>query len=229
MVRFVRMLLTSAGMANASIEGAFADLVGRPFEDTAVVVVLTASLAVPGDKRWVINELARLDNLGFRQIDLLDLAVPSPSVETRLHEADVVYALGGDLYHLARTILDRNLVGLFEELLAEKVYVGVSAGSMIFTRHLGTDTWAMFRDYDDDPAGVTPPFGFFDWYVVPHWHSDFIPERNDEFVDRIGREADFPVYFIDDDTAVQVRVDDTSGGDPVIDIVSEGRWRLLES
>ena len=161
----VRMLLTSAGMANGSIRTAFADLVARPLEETSVVVVLTASLAIPGDKRWVVNELARLDELRLRQIDLLDLAVPSPNVEARLREADVVYVLGGDVYHLARTILDKDLGELLEELLAEKVYV----------------------------------FGLFDWYVACHWHSDFLPERDDE----------------------------TSGGGPVVDVVSEGRWRLL--
>lgn len=184
---------------------------------------------MPGDKRWVINELARLDRLGLRQIDLLDLAVLSPkAVETRLREADVVYASGGDVCHLARSVLARDLVALFDELLAEKVYVGVSAGSMIFSRHLNPYTAAMFAE-DDDPTGVAPPFGYFDWFLVPHWRSDFAPERDDEWAERIEREVDFPLYFIDDETAVQVRSDGASHADPVVDVISEGRWRLLGS
>jgi dipeptidase E len=221
------MLLTSAGLANDAIQTALADLVGRPFEETSVVVVITASLVVPGDKRWLIKDLVKLDELCFRQIDILDLAAVSPgSVETRLREADVVYVEGGDAYHLARTILDRNLVELFNELLADKVYVGVSAGSMIFTKHLDAPTAELFAE-EDDPSGVEPPFGFFDWYLKPHLHSDFTPERTDEWAERIGQEVRFPVYFIDDDTAVQVRACDTSGGEPIISVVSEGRWRLL--
>ena len=70
------MLLTSAGLANGSVNSAVADLLGRPFEEAAVV--LTASRVVPGDKRWVITDLARLDEPGLRQIDVLDLAVLSP-------------------------------------------------------------------------------------------------------------------------------------------------------
>jgi hypothetical protein len=34
------------------------------------------------------------------------------------------------------------------------------------------------------------------------------------------------VYFIDDDTALRVCAG-APGADPVIDVVSEGRWRLL--
>ena len=44
-----------------------------------------------------------------------------------------------------------------------------------------------------------------------------------------ANDAAIRVYFIDDDTAVQVRDAGTSGTDPVIDVVSEGRWRLLDN
>jgi dipeptidase E len=228
-VRSMRMLLTSAGPANGSMRSALAELLGRPFEEAAVVLVLTASLVVPGDKRWVIKDLALLDELGFRQIDILDLAVPSPeAVAARLREADVIYVEGGDQYHLARTLLRRHLVELFEELLADRVYVGASAGSMIFSRHLGARTAMLFGD-EEDTTGVAPPFGLFDWYVQPHWHSAFKPERDDPWAERIAGAAGFPVYVLDDDSAVRVRGDGAPGVDPVVDVVSEGRWRLVGS
>jgi dipeptidase E len=45
------------------------------------------------------------------------------------------------------------------------------------------------------------------------------PEREDAWADRIAAQANFPVYFIDDETAIRVNGDKT-------DIVSEGRWRF---
>ena len=66
---------------------------------------------------------------------------------------------------------------------------------------------------------VESPFGLFDWYLKPHLYSPGFPERDDAWADDIAGRADFPIYFIDDDTAVRVV-------DGVVDVVSEGRWRL---
>ena len=42
---------------------------------------------------------------------------------------------------------------------------------------------------------------------------------DDIWADRIVQQADFPIYFIDGQTAVRV-IDDT------VDVVSAGRWRF---
>ena len=51
-----------------------------------------------------------------------------------------------------------------------------------------------------------------------HYKPEF-PERDDAWADRIAAQANFPVYFIDDETAIRVNGDQT-------DILSEGRWRF---
>jgi dipeptidase E len=65
--------------------------------------------------------------------------------------------------------------------------------------------------------------------LQPHWHSAFMPERDDPWAERIAGAAGFPVYVLDDDSAVRVRGDGAPGVDPVVDVVSEGRWRLVGS
>ncbi|KKD01890.1 peptidase S51 dipeptidase E, partial [Streptomyces sp. WM6386] len=42
---------------------------------------------------------------------------------------------------------------------------------------------------------------------------------DDAWADRIAARADFPIYFIDDETAVRVRAGK-------MDVISEGRWRF---
>jgi hypothetical protein len=60
-------------------------------------------------------------------------------------------------------------------LLESKVYVGVSAGSMIFSRNMANRTGEVcgeqeeLRILGDTPA--RPPFGLYDWYVKPHLNS----------------------------------------------------------
>ena len=112
-----RLLLTSAGLQNPTLVAELATLLGRPFEGARVVVVLTASLAEPGDKRWLLDDLARLSDLGWAELDLIDLnTIAAAEVRQRLSGADVVYVHGGNQYSLVAAISRHGLTEVFEEV-----------------------------------------------------------------------------------------------------------------
>jgi len=220
----VKLLLTSTGLHNQTQRDALHDLLGKPFASANVVFVPTASLAEPGDHSWFIADLNRLYGLGWREFDILELnGLPRQMVLDRLMHADVIYVEGGSHYHLARSITGNGLADGLRHALEDRVYVGVSAGSMIFSRNLNEHSADIIGDTADlHVLGATtlePPLGLFDWYLKPHLYSPNFPERGDDWADRIAARADFPIYFIDDDTAIRVDGDET-------DIVSEGRWRF---
>jgi dipeptidase E len=221
----VRLLLTSAGLRNETLRQALLNLLGMPFEEANIVFIPTASVAEPGDHSWFVAELNRVHELGWRQFDVLELnGLPQQLVLDRLRHANVVYVEGGNHYHLARAITENGLAEGFLEALESRVYVGVSAGSMIFSRHLDEHSAEVIGDAADlHVLGATtlrPPFGLFDWYLKPHLDSPDFPGRNDAWAEGIAAKADFPIYFIDDATAIRVDGDE-------VDVVSEGRWQLL--
>jgi dipeptidase E len=220
----VKLLLTSTGLRNQTQRDALHDLLGKPFASANVVFVPTASLAEPGDHSWFVADLNRTYGLGWREFDILELnGLPRQMVLDRLMHADVIYVEGGSHYHLARSITGNHLADGLLHALEDRVYVGVSAGSMIFSRNLNERSADIIGDTADlHVLGATtldPPLGLFDWYLKPHLYSPDFPERGDDWADRIAAQADFPIYFIDDDTAIRVDGDET-------DIVSEGRWRF---
>ena len=220
----MKLLLTSAGLRNETLRQTLRDLLGKPFASANVVYVPTASVAVPGDHGWFVADLNRLYGLGWREFDVLELnGLPRRLVLDRLLNADVIYVQGGNHYHLARSITGNGLADGILEALESRVYVGVSAGSMIFSRNLHERSVDVIGDLADlHVLGATtlePPFGLFDWYLKPHLYSPDFPERDDAWADRIAGQADFPLYFIDDETAVRVDGDD-------VDVVTEGRWRF---
>ena len=220
----MKLLLTSTGLHNQTQRDALHDLLGKPFASANVVFVPTASLAEPGDHSWFVADLNRLYGLGWREFDILELnGLPRQMVLDRLMHADVIYVEGGSHYHLARSITGNGLADGLLHALEDRVYVGVSAGSMIFSRNLNEHSADIIGDTADlHVLGATtlePPLGLFDWYLKPHLYSPDFPERGDDWADRIAARADFPIYFIDDDTAIRVDGDET-------DIVSEGRWRF---
>lgn len=220
----MKLLLTSAGLRNQTLRRVLHDLLGKPFASANIVFVPTASLAEPGDHGWFVADLNLLYGLGWREFDMLELnGLPRQMVLDRLLHADVIYVEGGSHYHLARSITGNGLADGLLKALEDRVYVGVSAGSMIFSRNLNEHSAEVIGDAADLHAlGATtlgPPLGLFDWYVKPHLYSPGFPERGDAWADRIAARADFPIYFIDDETAICVNGDRT-------DIVSEGRWRF---
>lgn len=221
------MLLTSAGIRNEVLRSALADLVGKPFATACVAFIPTASAAAAGDHGWLVEDLSRLHGLGWRELDILELnGLPKPMVVERLWHADVIYAEGGNHYHLANSITANALAADMAAVVESKVYVGVSAGSMIFSRNLSAKTGEAFGENDDlqilGAAVARSPVGLFDWYLKPHLNSPSFPERTTAWFEQAAAKLDFPVYALDDDSAVRVR-----GGET--DVVSDGAWLLLNS
>jgi dipeptidase E len=219
------MLLTSAGIRNEPLKSALVDLVGRPLAAATIVVIPTATIADAGDHGWLVESLTRLHGFGWRAFRVLDLnTLPADVVLERLRSADVIYVEGGNLYHLANSIIVNGLAAEMALLLESKVYVGVSAGSMIFSRNMSNRTGEVFGEQEElrilGETPARPPFGLYDWYVKPHLNSLDFPNRTPGWFKTAAAQLDFPVYALDDDSAVRIRGDR-------IDVVSAGRWRIL--
>ena len=221
------MLLTSNGLRNEALRDALADLLGKPFRRARVVFIPTASAAADGDHGWLVDDLSRLHGLGWKELDFLELnGLPGSIILGRLRHADVIYAAGGNHYHLANSFVANGLAAPLADLLESRVYVGVSAGSMIFSRNLSERTGKAFGEQDDLRilGETTPraPAALFDWYLKPHLNSASFPNRTLRWFERAAAKVDCPVYAIDDDSAVRVR-------GPEVDVVSAGQWRLLNA
>jgi dipeptidase E len=221
------MLLTSNGIRNETLKGALADLAGKPFAATRVALIPTASVAAAGDHGWFVEDLSRLHGLGWREFDIVELnGLPGQLVLKRLRHADVIYAEGGNHYHLANSVIANGLAEELADILESKVYVGVSAGSMIFSRNLSKQTGEAFGEQDDlrilGETGARSPIGLFDWYLKPHLNSPGFPNRTPRWFEKAAAKVDFPVYALDDDSAVRVRGSE-------VDVVSDGEWRLLNA
>lgn len=215
----MKLLLTSAGLTNKSIIDALLEMTKKPFFELKVAFVPTASNAEAGDKFWVIDDLINLKNLGFKQIDIVDFsALPKDVWLPRLEDADVIYVEGGNTFHLMHWIEKSDLKNLLPEILKTRVYVGVSAGSMVACKSLDLSTSE--RLYDDKPGEYNKDegLGFVDVLIRPHLNSQYFPNLNLEDLEKLSQEFPETFYAIDDNTAIKI-VDDK------MEIISEGVWK----
>jgi dipeptidase E len=223
----VRMLLTSNGPRNDVTRDAMIDLLGMPIADARIAVVIDAILPFAGDSSTLLEHLTDIRALGWAEFDVVSLlAAPRPIVESRLRSADVILGYGGSNHWLAHAWRTTGLDAVLPELLDEKVYVGWSAGSMIFSRlqaavaeAIGDDELQLFG-----LASTAPAAPLFDWFLLPHLGAPYFPHSTDAWAAEQAPLLGGPTWFLDDDSALLVR-------DPAVEpeVVSSGHWLRFDA
>ena len=215
----MKLLLTSAGIMNKKIEACFSELLNKSYNEANLVFITTASSALSGDKSWLIKDLEILNKMGFRSIDILDIsAVSRDNWLPRLESSDVIFVEGGDTFYLMEWIEKSGLKDIFSELIIDKVYVGVSAGSCIFAKNLALK--ASQEMYGDGEGRTEDIVGLdlLPFYIFPHFNNQtYFKNVTKENLEKWRSEYEGDMYLIDDMSAVCV-----NGSD--IQIVSEGNY-----
>jgi dipeptidase E len=220
----VKLLLTSAGVKNTSIQNALVELLGKPIADSTALCVPTAGYGLPmatpeGPWRFISGQShLRMTGLGWKSVGVLELtALPTIGAERWVpwvREADVLLVGGGDALYLCHWMRESGLADLLPSL-PETVWVGLSAGSMVLTPRIGED----FVEWKP-PAGGDSTLGIVDFSIFPHLAPDGMPGNSMAEAEKWAADMSVPGYAIDDDTAIKVT-------DGTVEVVSEGQWKLF--
>ncbi len=214
----MKLLLTSSGFTNKSIINAFADLLQKPFSETSLVFIPTASNVEDDDKGWLLDDMNNARKLGLKSFDIVDIsAVPQDIWEQRITKADVIMVGGGNTYHLMYWINKSGFNEIIGDLLKTKIYVGISAGSMVLSKNLALTQSKKLYYEDKGNVDIEKGLGYVDFHTRPHLNSEWFPNVRENILKEQAKELDEPVYAIDDQSAIQV-VDNT------IEVISEGTW-----
>lgn len=214
----MKLLLTSAGLTNKSMIGALRGLLGKDFKDSNLVFIPTAANIEEGDKGWLLDDLTRFRELGFKEVDIVDIAsVPKDTWEPRLKSADVLVFGGGNTSYLMQQIKRSGLAEALPELLKTRVYVGISAGSMVAAPNLRENEMQRLYEEPIVDGAANDGLGFVDFLVVPHVNSPYFP-RVSELVEEVAANIRTPLYALDDQSAVKIVDGET-------EVVSEGEWK----
>lgn len=219
----MKLLLTSGGITNPSIHDALVGMLGKPISECVALCIPTAEWGHPwctpfSARRFIVGEPpAGLCGLGWKSVGVLELtALPSIGAErwtAWVREADVLLVDGGDAGYLAYWMRESGLTDLSPSL-TEKVWVGVSAGSMVMTPRIGD----AFSSWKPPHEGSERTLGIVDFSIFPHLDYPGFTENTMAHAERWAEGISGPAYAIDDGTAIKV-VDGT------VEVISEGQWR----
>lgn len=223
----MKLLLTSAGVTNASIYQALVELLGKPIADSSALCIPTALYGHPwvgpGVKPWqfITGRSDNLVDLGWKSVGVLELtALPSIDEERwvpLVRETDALLVAGGDALYLSHWMRQSGLADLLPSL-SEKAWVGLSAGSMVMTPRIGED----FVGWKPPAGGDDSTLGVIGFSIFPHLDDEMLPANTMADAERWAAGIPGPAYAIDNDTAITV----TYG---TVEVVSEGHWRHFPS
>jgi dipeptidase E len=218
----MKLLLTSAGIKNPSINGALLDLLGKPIAESNALCIPTATYPMGGAAsawRFITGRATTpMCELGWKSLGVLELTA-LPSIDDGawvpvVKKTDVLLVNGGDALYLCHWMRESGLADLLFSL-PDMVWVGLSGGSMVMAPHVGEGfvSW-------EPPEGGDRALGVIDFAIFPHLDHPDLPENTVGEAEKWAATLPVPGYAIDDQTAIKVV-------DATVEIVSEGHWKLF--
>lgn len=206
----MKLFLTSAGLPPETRDYFLKELPKKP-EELKVAFIPTA--ADPESDKWFVKSaLDELAGLKFPVVQV-DLKDPKEKVHQELENADIIYINGGNTFYLLDWVRKSGLDKYLPELLNKgKIYVGVSAGSILVGPDIALSGWDPSWDknnYIQDTTGLK----LVDFAISPHY-----TEEQGLILEEHSKNVDYPVIALTNSQAVLVREGErqiVGSGEPV--------------
>ncbi|HDH31305.1 MAG TPA: hypothetical protein ENH26_00850 [Candidatus Wolfebacteria bacterium] len=214
----MNLLLTSAGITNEAIKTVFSELAPKKLSECIVAFIPTAA-NMEEDKSWMEEDIENFRKAGVKEVVMVDIEnLKKDEWLPKLKLSDVICFGGGNTYHLLNWVRKSGLVDELKELLETRLYIGISAGSIIS----GPDVSYSEDIFPEEEKGELTDLSGLNYVpfirVVPHYLSSLFSNKKDEDILEISKKLNYPIYAIDDNTAIAIK-------DGKEKIISEGKWK----
>jgi dipeptidase E len=159
----MKLLLTSVGVTNDSIRKALLELLGKPLEECRAVQISTALYASPSGPEDAYQMVKYYGEIGWKALGPLELtALPTIEEEHWLpfvESSDAILVSGGNTGYLSYWFQESGFAEMLSGLLEERIYFGISAGSVMVTPDQNYDPERLEREgvyYDDEYEEAAP-------------------------------------------------------------------------
>lgn len=166
----MKLFLTSSGFSESN-KAEFIKLLGRDPQGLKVAFIPTASSQdsdLESRNFYLTQAQNSILDLGMTY-EIINLEKQNPNfIVDNLSKFDIVFVDGGNTFYLMNEMNKSGFTEHVREILKDKVYVGVSAGSVV----AGPDiTLAGWEPGDENNIGLVNMKGLHlvDFCIMPHW------------------------------------------------------------
>lgn len=221
----MKLFLTSAGIKTPSMNAKLLEMLPKPIEECTALMISTPSFGHKngpwGAYRFYTGSFQTpMTELGWGKLGVLELsalsALPREHWLRWIEEADVILVNGGDALFLAHWMRACDFLEVVKSY-PEKVYLGLSGGSMVMTPAIGRD----FMSWQP-PSGSDDALGLVPFAIFPHLDHPDLPENTTADAYRWAKTMSVPCYLLEDDCGIAIV-------DGVTEVVGDGRWELINT
>jgi len=215
----MKLFLTSSGITNPTLANALLHLLGKPFEESHITFIPTASNIDKGDKTWLVNDMNNIRKLGFPTFEIADISIMPKEVWFPIFQStDLLVFGGGTATYLMEWMEKSGVTAVLPELLKTKVYMGISAGSMVTAKQMSLTSQNILYYEQTGEFQPTKGLGLVDFEIRPHLNSPSFPKVRIDYLTQLAQKNPTAFYAIDDNTAIQVI-------DGELTVITEGDWK----
>lgn len=204
----MRLLLTSAGM---QVKDEIIKILPKPAEQIRLAHIITASKPEKNTS-YVAKDKAEMIKLGF-QVEDFDIEGKNENeLRSLLNDKDVIAVQGGNTFYLMKCVRESGFDIVVKELLTQgKIYIGISAGSVIAGPNIAVAGYGG-DDWDKNDVGLTDLTGMnlVDFAISPHLTAEELV-----LLKKMQTEVDYKIRAITNDQAFLVK-------DGIVTLVGKG-------
>ncbi len=173
----MKLFLTSSGLSDTN-EKDFLALLARDPKGLRVAFVPTAMNEEPEEvkQKYIPGDVKDLTDLGM-SVDFVDLQkLNEESIVAAFEPYDIIYVYGGNTFYLMYYASQSGFAKHITEIIKDKIYVGISAGSVIAGPNIELSQWG--KESDRNTIGLTNMTGLslVPFSIIPHWKGQSFPE-----------------------------------------------------
>ena len=183
-----KLLLTSAGFENPKIGGEFLKLIEKSVSEVKVLFIPTAS-RTKEELYWVGESKKELIGVGIKEENIINFNLDREFDEGELNKIEVIYVCGGNTFYLLHKIKEIGFENAIKKFILDgKVYVGVSAGSMVMGPDIDVSGIKVDWDKNDVCLKDLTGLNFTDKRISPHYTIED-EEIIKKFEEKTGKEV----------------------------------------
>lgn len=193
----MKLLLTSAGFKNPKIWEEFLKLIGKPAKEIKIIFIPTAS-RTPEELKYVKMSKQELYDLGieYENITILNLNRRTMS-ESEMLDYDAIYVCGGNTFYLLSRLKETKFHQKIKQFVKKgKVYVGVSAGSIVAGPDIEIAGWGSEGDKNDCDLENFKALNLAKIAIFPHYYIELKKEVNE-----FAKKVNYPILALTDNQA----------------------------
>ena len=195
-----KLFLTSAGFLNKEVSNLFLKELSKEPNESRVLMVTSGR--TEEENHYIEESRKELVDLGFKDIFVFNLDRKISFDEVK--DTDAIYVCGGNTYYIMKKFRETGLDRIVIKLVNQgKIYIGVSAGSIMAGPNIEISGWGIDGDENDVDLKDLTGFNFTNISIFPHFEKD----KHEQEVEEFKKKVNYPVIELTDNQAVFVKGD----------------------